>query len=199
MNIQEKNGNLFTMGKINCMIDAADPYADIIISNTLINSIMSTNVIDTDFVFFCIGTTQVTGDSLGPLIGSQLEQLHLPQTTIYGTLEAPVHALNLEWKWQAAKKKHPDSCFIAIDASFGPKAQLGNICVENCPVHPGRGVGKCLPPIGDISITGVVCQNCVMRHRQLEHTPFSSIQRQANTILHGIFQTLLYFFILRRI
>lgn len=47
-------------------------------------------------VFLCIGTDRSTGDSLGPLIGYKLRQMRLPKTTVFGTLERPVHAMNLE-------------------------------------------------------------------------------------------------------
>lgn len=180
------------------MISATSPNADTFISNALVQSILSTNYSKTSFVFFCIGTNLVSGDSLGPLIGSQLKQLHLPHTAIYGTWEQPVHALNLEKTWKDAKKKHPGSCFIAIDASFGSHKHMGHICIDNRPVLPGRGVGKNLPPIGDIAITGIVCPNCFLRHKHLERIPLSFIQRQANAITSGIVRTLLYFFILQK-
>lgn len=177
------------------MIDTPSPYADFEISNALVQLLQTSQFNYRNLVFFCIGTTQVSGDTLGPLIGTQIQNLHLPHTIVYGTWEEPVHALNLTEKWANAKKKHPDSCFIAIDASFGPKSHLGNICIRNCPIYPGLGVGKNLPAVGDISITGIVCANCLMRHRQLQNIPFSNICAQANVIVNGIFQTLFYFFL----
>lgn len=185
------------MNSLNYMIPITKSSADIFLCNALTQNILSTKRDTASFVFFCIGTNQVTGDSLGPLIGSQLKRLRLPHTAVYGTMDHPIHALNLERAWENVKKKHPGSCFIAIDASFGPKTHLGNICIENRPVHPGQGVGKRLPAVGDISITGIVCPNCLMRYRKLENTPFTIIRHQANIITSGIFQTLLRFFILR--
>ncbi len=187
------------MNKMITMISTTEPSADTFICNALANIIMSTNKSASHFVFFCIGTNQVTGDSLGPLTGSQLKMLNLPHTTVYGTWKNPVHALNLEDIWKNAKKKHHDSCFIAIDASFGPKSHLGNICIENRPIYPGQGVGKSLPPVGDIAITGIVCPDCVMRHKKLENTPISHVQTQANVITSGIFQTLFHLSILRKL
>mgnify|MGYP000231911284 FL=1 len=46
-------------------------------------------------VFLCIGTDRSTGDSLGPLIGYQLKEKRLERVAILGTLERPVHAMNL--------------------------------------------------------------------------------------------------------
>ena len=47
-------------------------------------------------VFLCIGTDRSTGDSLGPLIGYKLNQMKISKATVFGTLERPVHAMNLE-------------------------------------------------------------------------------------------------------
>lgn len=176
------------------MINSADPLADRMVSHALLKSLSACSTPISDFVFFCIGTPCVSGDRLGPYIGSCLDQIHLPLVSVYGTLTNPIHALNLSDKLAYAKKKHPSSFFIAIDASFGPKTHLGNICIENSPLHPGQGVGKTLPPVGDIGITSVVCSDCIMRQKQLAKIPFSFIQSQAHPILHGIFQSLLYFY-----
>ena len=49
-------------------------------------------------VIICIGTDRSTGDSLGPLIGTFLEEVGLQRFHLYGTLDEPVHAINLEEK-----------------------------------------------------------------------------------------------------
>ena len=46
-------------------------------------------------VLLCIGTDRSTGDSLGPLIGYKLSRRKSNFVTIYGTLDNPVHAVNL--------------------------------------------------------------------------------------------------------
>ncbi len=52
-------------------------------------------------VFLCIGTDRSTGDSLGPLVGYKLLERGLKgkafrQAAVFGTLDRPVHAMNLE-------------------------------------------------------------------------------------------------------
>ncbi|MBO1910904.1 DUF1256 domain-containing protein, partial [Microvirga sp. 3-52] len=49
-----------------------------------------------DLVFFCIGTDRSTGDSFGPLTGSRLTEFQAFPFPVFGTLESPLHALNLE-------------------------------------------------------------------------------------------------------
>ena len=46
-------------------------------------------------IFLCIGTDRATGDSLGPLIGYKLKDLSQKNIYIYGSLEYPIHSVNL--------------------------------------------------------------------------------------------------------
>lgn len=141
-------------------------------------------------VFICIGTELVNGDSLGPLVGYQLTRQNPPQAYIYGTLKDPIHALNLNQQLKEIKKKHPDSCIIAIDASFGSKRHLGAVSIQSGPLYPGLGVAKTLPPVGDISITGIVCTHGPNCNDRLRDTPLSLLIPQVDMITEGIIQTL---------
>ena len=53
-------------------------------------------------VFLCIGSDRATGDCFGPLIGNALSEKIKKNNrsstvpTIYGTIEKPIHAVNLE-------------------------------------------------------------------------------------------------------
>ena len=58
-----------------------------------------------EIIILCIGSDRITGDSLGPLIGQQLSRHRWKNIHIYGTLDAPVHALNLESVLADIKKK----------------------------------------------------------------------------------------------
>ena len=104
-------------------------------------------------LFVCIGTPTVLGDCLGPLVGSVLES-KIP-ASIYGTLDRPVHALNCRTVFNEIKKQHQKPFIIAIDAALGTLAQSGYILLKKGPLLPGKGVGKKLPPIGHLHITGV--------------------------------------------
>jgi len=66
-------------------------------------------------VYLCIGTDRATGDCLGPLVGSRLQN-YLPNAEVYGTLQQPVHAVNLEQVMSDLTRKHADPLVIAIDA-----------------------------------------------------------------------------------
>lgn len=106
-------------------------------------------------VILCVGTDRATGDCLGPLVGEQLYNYN-ERFRVYGTLDSPVHALNLRNTIARIYEEYENPFVIAIDASLGVTSHIGYITVSNCPIAPGKGVNKKLPAIGDISITGIV-------------------------------------------
>lgn len=106
-------------------------------------------------LILCIGTDKCIGDCLGPLVGTFLERNSFPYPII-GTLENPAHAVNLDRVVKHIKEKYNNPFIIAVDACLGYSECVGDIQVKLGPVHPGKGVGKNLPHIGDISIVGVV-------------------------------------------
>lgn len=111
--------------------------------------------LDKETIIVCIGTDRCIGDCLGPLVGTSLKDKHFP-LPVYGTVSDPIHALNLENKLMEIKAKHPNSKIIGIDACLGPTSSIGELQVRDFPINPGKGVGKSLPPVGDISIVGIV-------------------------------------------
>ena len=108
-----------------------------------------------DTVIICVGTDKCIGDSLGPLVGSLLIENNFP-LPVYGTLQFPIHALNIEEKLKYINKLHSNSLVIGIDACLGEESSIGEIHIRDYPIHPGKGVGKHLPEVGDISIIGIV-------------------------------------------
>ena len=113
------------------------------------------NVIRENTVIVCIGTDRAIGDALGPLVGTMLKNSDF-KYPVYGTLDKPIHALNIFESLEYIKNKHPNGNFLAIDACLGSKDNIGNIQIREGPILPGKGVGKKLPEIGNYSIVGIV-------------------------------------------
>lgn len=111
--------------------------------------------LDKNPIIVCIGTDKCIGDSIGPLTGTLLEKENFP-FPIIGTLNNPVHAVNLNNTLNYIKTNYPNRFIIAIDACIGYEDNIGDIRIKSGPVHPGKGVGKSLPSIGDISIIASV-------------------------------------------
>lgn len=108
-----------------------------------------------DSIIICIGTDKCIGDCLGPLVGTSLIEKNFPYP-VYGTLDKPIHALNIDTELKRIYKLHPYSTIIAIDACLGTNDSIGEIHLKTNALKPGKGVGKSLPPVGDISIIGIV-------------------------------------------
>ena len=138
-------------------------------------------------VFTCIGTDRSTGDSLGPLIGTLLEEKTLQSFYVYGTLDDPIHAVNLEEKLKEIHEKHLNPYIIGIDACLGRLKNVGVIQVGNGPVKPGAGVNKELPAVGDIHITGIVNVSGFMEYFVLQNTRLNLVMKMAKTIASGIY------------
>lgn len=139
-----------------------------------------------DLVLLCIGTDRCTGDALGPLIGSQLVGLGLRAAHVYGTLEKPVHATNLEETLVGIRHRHQDPLIIAIDACLGRLDSVGNVMIGAGPLKPGAGVNKQLPAVGDVYITGIVNVGGFMDYFVLQNTRLYLITRLAKVISEGL-------------
>ena len=108
-----------------------------------------------DTIIVCVGTDKCIGDCLGPLVGSLLIENNFP-LPVFGTLQSPIHALNIEEKLSYIHNLHPNSFIIGIDACLGDEKSIGEIHIRDYPIHPGKGVGKLLPEVGDMSLIGIV-------------------------------------------
>lgn len=139
-----------------------------------------------ELVIVCIGTDRATGDSLGPLVGYKLKNLTYEQVTLYGTLDEPVHAKNLEETLSEIVANHNDALVIAIDACLGATQNVGCLSLGEGAIKPGAGVKKELPPVGHIHITGIVNFSSLMNMVILQNTRLSLVMKMADTIASGI-------------
>jgi putative sporulation protein YyaC len=140
-----------------------------------------------DVIFLCIGSDRSTGDSLGPLIGYKLELEQEFDLEILGTLQMPVHAVNLEQALMKLEEDYQDCVVVAIDASIGKREHVGWITLSEGPIRPGLGVSKQLGTVGDISITGIVGWGLKMEPLLLQNIRLSLVMRMADCISQGIY------------
>lgn len=137
-------------------------------------------------VILCIGTDRMIGDCLGPFVGTMLEKAAGPRLSIYGSLADTVHALNLSDVYAQIKKKHPGRTVIAVDASFGMQEHIGSVFIRPGSLQPGAGVRKNLPPLGDITITGIVGTSSCQPYLDLQTVRLSTIFAMADKICRCI-------------
>jgi putative sporulation protein YyaC len=142
-------------------------------------------------VIVCIGTDRSTGDALGPLVGSKLSgRLQEHHAVVYGTLDAPVHAVNLKDTIQEIETKYHNPYVIAVDACLGQLSSVGMVTVGEGPLKPGAGVNKVLPEVGHIHITGIVNVGGFMEYFVLQNTRLSVVMKMADCIADALTDSL---------
>lgn len=137
-------------------------------------------------VFLCIGTDRSTGDSLGPLIGYKLRDMKTSSAAVFGTLERPVHAMNLEEYARVIKNCYHDCLVVAVDASVGNREHVGYLTLGKGALRPGLGVSKELGAVGDIFITGIVGGCSSYDPLMLQSVRLSVVMRMADCISKSI-------------
>ncbi|NLW59920.1 MAG: spore protease YyaC [Firmicutes bacterium] len=149
---------------------------------------------NSSFVLLCIGTDRSTGDSLGPLVGTKVTGQLPPQVTVYGTLDRPVHAVNLEATIKEIEENFANPFIIAVDACLGRTENIGFINIKPGPLRPGTGVNKHLPAVGQMHIIGVVNVGGFMEYLVLQNTRLSLVMRMAEVISTGLINSCHAFF-----
>lgn len=134
-----------------------------------------------DVLFLCIGTDRSSGDCLAPLVGMYLEGLGYKN--VYGTIDNPVHAVNLADTIDMLDKS---KVIIAIDASLGSSDHIGKMSLIQGNIKAGAGVGKDLPEVGDYGIFGCVNISGYMEYHVLQNTRLSRTMKLAKDITSAI-------------
>jgi putative sporulation protein YyaC len=137
----------------------------------------------------CIGTDLVTGDSLGPRVGSILSQDVYPGISVFGTMSNPIHGTNILELIDEWDKENPDTLTIAIDACLGRSTSLGKIQVYEGGIFPGAGMGRCSRPVGDIAVAAIVTYygfSIVETHALVNNIPLSFIEQMTSVISTGM-------------
>ncbi|WP_018923279.1 spore protease YyaC [Salsuginibacillus kocurii] len=139
-----------------------------------------------ELVIVCIGTDRCTGDALGPLVGSMLHKNHLKRFCVHGTLEDPVHAVNMEEQLAAINNRYEKPFVLAIDASLGKLNNIGRFTFAKGAVQPGAAMKKKLPPVGDFYITGTVNVVGLMEHIVLQNTRLYQVNAMAESLAESL-------------
>ncbi len=148
-------------------------------------AIKECNVGDNLPIIVCVGSDLILGDSLGPLVGTLLRQNGVG-AYVYGTLNAPITAREVDYVKTYLKKIHKNSKIIAIDAGIGPDSDVGLIKIRDVGLKPGLGVDKELPSLGDMSIVGVVASKSIRNVNLFNYTRLNLVYKMATVIAEGI-------------
>lgn len=146
---------------------------------------------DRHIVFICIGTDRSTGDSLGPLVGYKLKFLSRNNIHVYGCLESPVHSKNLTAILDKVNLYFDNPYIIAIDSSLSSIHNIGKVFIEEGPIYPGLALNKDLPPVGNLSIRGIVNISGNFEFMVLQNTRLYTVMTLADCISNGIYHFIL--------
>lgn len=149
------------------------------------NALISCNKKMQTPIIICIGSDLVLGDSLGPLVGTMLTRRNV-NAYIYGTLNSPITAKEINCAKLHVKMLHPESFIVAIDAAVGNSEDIGLIKVSDKGLKPGLGVNKNLGVIGDCSIIGVVAEKSTQNYNLFNLTRLNLIYKMAERIADGV-------------
>lgn len=137
-------------------------------------------------IFLCIGTDRSTGDSLGPLIGHKIMNIKSNSVYVYGTLENPVHAKNLDKIMDDINLNHSNPFVIAVDACLGKMEHVGSVSIGEGPIIPGSALKKELMPVGNIHVVGIVNLGGFMDFLILQNTRLFLVMKMVDFISSGI-------------
>ncbi len=137
-------------------------------------------------VIICVGSDLAIGDSLGPIIGSELNQKLNGKAYVYGTLDSPITAKEIKTVFNTVNKLHPKSKILVIDAAVGDQEEIGKIKIKDTGLKPGLGVNKNLEEIGDVSIIGIVSNKENPENNIYNETRLNLVKKLSTVIVLGI-------------
>lgn len=108
-------------------------------------------------VIVCFGTPTVSGDALGPKIGTLLQRWNIP-CFVYGTVDRPVTATNMQEYMEMVENAHKGATVLSVDASLGRKEKIGRFILRKDGVCPAGIKGE-KRRFGHIGLLGVVGEN----------------------------------------
>ena len=139
-------------------------------------------------VIICIGSDRVSGDMLGPLVGSRLrEEYHLP-CPVYGAVGESVNGLNLDEYLHMIDLRHKQSRIIAVDAALGKGEDVGKIRLKKGGIKAGGALDRKGEKVGDIGVVGVVAKEEAPKdvYAALLGVPFALVEELAKRIAEMI-------------
>jgi putative sporulation protein YyaC len=154
----------------------------------LFRRIRTLGVTREQLVFLCIGTDRSSGDAFGPLTGTLLQEAGFAH--VVGTLDRPCDGdtwgeriLELE-----ALLAAPGSKLVAVDACLGTAASTGLFLMREGPLVPGASLRRGLPPVGDYSIGGIVCENRAHPYTALQTAPLGRVLPMARQVVQAVLE-----------
>ncbi len=147
---------------------------------------------NSETIVVCIGSDKVSGDMLGPLVGSALREKYRLPCPVYGAVGESVNGLNLDEYLSMIGRRHGKSRVIAVDAALGKSEDVGCIRLKKGGIKAGGAMEREGAKIGDIGIVGVVARESEPKdvYAALLAVPLSFVEELAHRIAKMISEVL---------
>jgi putative sporulation protein yyaC len=136
-----------------------------------------------NILFLCIGDSNIVGDSLGPLIGSFLEEnkYKYKNIKVAGTIENPIRYKDID-KIKRERNQH----IIVIDSALGNEKNVGKLLINDSYLNAGTSINLGKKIDGDIIIKGIVGKNYNnerLNYIELKRVKYETINEIASRII----------------
>lgn len=96
------------------------------------------------YIFMCIGTEKIVGDSFGPLVGQKLYN-NLKRKSkfhVIGRMKENITYSMVKGELEKINECYVKPYIIAIDAAISEQGNIGKIIVTNQKIRVGEGIRK---------------------------------------------------------
>ena len=94
--------------------------------------------------------------------------------------------MNIVDRYEQLIKDNENAFIIAIDACLGESNAIGSILIQQGPLFPGKAVKKELPPIGNVSVKGIVNVGGFMEAKVLQNTRLHVTYSMSDKIVRAL-------------
>ena len=157
-----------------------------VIANAVLNEFKKSG--KKNIILVAIGTDKVVFDCLGALTHTRLKECgDIKNIKLYGDMDNPIHALNLDKIVPKIIEENKDGFIIGFDSALGGgDSKFGEILFRNKPVSPGAGVGKNLLKVGDYSIVGITGYDYEQFEKLSKQTKLGDVWNMSSKIIKEI-------------
>ena len=157
-----------------------------VIANAVLNEFKKSG--KKNIILVAIGTDKVVFDCLGALTHTRLKECgDIKNIKLYGDMDNPIHALNLDKIVPKIIEENEDGFIIGFDSALGGgDSKFGEILFRNKPVSPGAGVGKNLLKVGDYSIVGITGYDYEQFEKLSKQTKLGDVWNMSSKIVKEI-------------
>ena len=137
-------------------------------------------------VVLCIGSDKVSGDCLGPTVGTLLIEKHNVNAFVYGRIGRSVNSLNISDYVNFLNDNHKDALIIAVDACLGKSGDVGKVKICDRGVSAGLAVGRNNKRVGDVAVLGIVGEAGSDNMSALLSVPYGSVYALAESVARSV-------------